>query len=187
MTSASTAAETRLDAISTMNASSQTYQSVLNLIDDNVRSSASALHEMEQLVSANRSKGKGSGRGLDQAAAKEMTTRSRARRGVSTNFSASWRRSTHSGRRTRPARDAAYQAELNALQAEFELHLMPLTLTEIWLCNLLFVEGFICSIRMFDRKRIQYDIGKAHNTLLHHNVRRSTHVDLPRGHIRENC
>jgi len=62
MTSASTAAETRLDAISTMNASSQTYQSVLNLIDDNLRNSSSALNEVEQLTRV----------GLSQSSAREV-------------------------------------------------------------------------------------------------------------------
>eukprot|EP01083_Nonionella_stella_P111913 328609_1 len=50
MTSASTSTETRMDAINTMNHKSQTYRSVMDVIENNLRVSSSALHGIEKLV-----------------------------------------------------------------------------------------------------------------------------------------
>eukprot|EP00483_Globobulimina_turgida_P004792 UN04801 len=50
MTSASTSADTRMDAINTMGQKSQTYRSVMDLIDDNLRLSSSALYGIEKLT-----------------------------------------------------------------------------------------------------------------------------------------
>ena len=58
MTSASSSAETRLEAINTMGQKSQTYRTVMDLIDDNLRTTSSALHEIEKLVKSNTNQNK---------------------------------------------------------------------------------------------------------------------------------
>eukprot|EP00484_Ammonia_sp_Unknown_P002018 CAMPEP_0197021880 /NCGR_PEP_ID=MMETSP1384-20130603/2765_1 /TAXON_ID=29189 /ORGANISM="Ammonia sp." /LENGTH=1116 /DNA_ID=CAMNT_0042449799 /DNA_START=30 /DNA_END=3380 /DNA_ORIENTATION=- len=53
MTSASTAAETRMEAINSMGQRSQTYRTVMDLIEENVRSTQSALREVVKIVKMN--------------------------------------------------------------------------------------------------------------------------------------
>ena len=67
MTSASSSAETRLEAINTMGYKSQTYRTVMDLIDDNLRTTSSALHEIEKLTKSNKIQSK-----IDQTDSKDI-------------------------------------------------------------------------------------------------------------------